>query len=288
MNHASSLGAGEMRSYLETLSDFAFELQVLNVLRCKGCRCEHGGSYDDPKTDKPRQFDIRAQWSSGARLVYLAVECKNIRPDRPLLVLRVPRRETEAYHDVLISAPSADSTSSAAPQEVLARPVRMSRLDSIFAIGAHVGKSCAQVCYQKGSLSGSDSDVYDKWAQALSSARDLVDRAVRVPRERAGAYYFSAVMPLLVVPNDTLWVADYDSDGNLLTDPRLEDQTSYFVNRVYQTSDRISYQVSHLEFMTLGGLQQRLDEPAAERFLTSLFADRAVHMYLQRLKDGIA
>jgi len=287
MNHASSLGAGELRSYLETLSDFAFELHVLNVLRSKGCRCEHGGSYDDPKTDKPRQFDIRAQWSSGARLVYLAIECKNIRPDRPLLVLRVPRQEAEAYHDVLISTPSADSTSSAARQEVLARPVRMNRLDSIFTIGAYVGKSCAQVFYQKDRLSGSDSDVYDRWAQALSSARDLVDRAVRVPREQAGDYYFSAILPLLVVPDDTLWVADYDSDGNLLADPRVEDQTSYFVDRVYQTGDRTSYQVSHLEFMTVRGLQQRLEQPGAERFLTSLFSNRAVQMYLQRLKDGI-
>jgi len=71
----------DLIDYLSTESDFAFELHVLNTLIAHGFTCEHGGSYDDPVTKKPREFDIRATKTLGHFHIRLAVECKNVSRD---------------------------------------------------------------------------------------------------------------------------------------------------------------------------------------------------------------
>ena len=55
-----------------------------------------------PRTDKIRQFDIRATADSGDSTLALAVECKNLRPNNPLLVSAVPRTPVEAFNDLLV------------------------------------------------------------------------------------------------------------------------------------------------------------------------------------------
>ena len=50
----------DLDEYLSNLSDFAFEVSALNALTGMGFQCEHGGSYVDPFTQKPREFDLRA------------------------------------------------------------------------------------------------------------------------------------------------------------------------------------------------------------------------------------
>ena len=51
----------DLVEFLDTSSDFAFELACVKRLSELGYRCQHGGSYVDPVTKKARQFDIRAQ-----------------------------------------------------------------------------------------------------------------------------------------------------------------------------------------------------------------------------------
>ncbi len=62
------IGAQELLAYLDSASDFAFELSVLNLLSEKGCRCEHGGSYEDSVTRKPLSLP---QTSSALRSLQL-------------------------------------------------------------------------------------------------------------------------------------------------------------------------------------------------------------------------
>jgi hypothetical protein len=67
-------------------------------------KCEHGGVYEDPVTEKARQFDIRGLLELGQiNRVRLAVECKNIRENFPLVVLTVPRSVDESYHEFISS-----------------------------------------------------------------------------------------------------------------------------------------------------------------------------------------
>lgn len=92
----------DLQKFVEDDSDFAFEMRVLEQLRALGFQCEHSGTYRDPVTDKIRQFDIRAWKDHGTATLALAVECKNLRRSRPLLISAVPRTQGEAFHDLIV------------------------------------------------------------------------------------------------------------------------------------------------------------------------------------------
>jgi hypothetical protein len=101
--------------------------------------------------------------------------------------------------------------------------------------------------------------------QATSSAQDLIDHATYEAEETAESALFSVVIPVVVVPDSTLWVVDYDSDGKIVGRPRTVRRCSYYVGASYYGGDNLSgssYHVSHLEFVTLSGLAELLDDLA--------------------------
>ena len=91
----------DLLSYLTTADDFQFEIDVFRSCLEKDRFAEHGGTYQDPLTGKDRQFDIRMKITKGPCILRLAVECKNLKPNYPLLVSRVPRRREESYHQAV-------------------------------------------------------------------------------------------------------------------------------------------------------------------------------------------
>ena len=92
----------DLADFVANDSDFAFEMRVLAELRSLKFDCRHSGTYQDPITDKIRQFDIRAVIDQSPSTLALAVECKNLRPNFPLLLNAVPRTAPEAFHDLLV------------------------------------------------------------------------------------------------------------------------------------------------------------------------------------------
>jgi hypothetical protein len=135
--------------------------------------------------------------------------------------------------------------------------VRLSGAESLYEPGKPVGKSCDQVGRMlNDDITASDSDVYDKWSQALSSAHDLTYRACADGNERTGDFAMSLVIPVLVVPDGRLWATHFDKDGNRTVDPQLTDRCSYFVGRTYyhRTARGDTLTLSHLEFVTMAGL----------------------------------
>src|SRR2546430_8215254 len=95
--------AADISEYLKSDDDFAFELEVLRSCQVGGFDVQHGGAYQDPVTGKDRQFDIRLMARKDRRVVKLAIECKNLKPNFPLVVSRIPRVSEESFHDVVIS-----------------------------------------------------------------------------------------------------------------------------------------------------------------------------------------
>src|SRR5260370_14741417 len=77
-------------------------MRVLSEFTRLGFECAHSGTYQDPVTQRVRQYDIRAIKKRNACDLTLAVECKNVRENYPMLVTAVPRRRTEAFHEVII------------------------------------------------------------------------------------------------------------------------------------------------------------------------------------------
>lgn len=265
----------DMIDFLNGYSDFSFEIQVLKILNQKGFSCEHGGSYIDRATRKAREFDIRAtKIFNHHQFLRLAIECKNLRPNFPLLVSCVPRPVDESFHEIVMSV-DPDKISLEKKQRipplhptiVRSKTVRLSGEHSLYKPGDPVGKSCAQVGRTKDKeIYQGDFEVYEKWSQALSSADDLTYLACTDGLKRTGNFAYSLVFPLLVVPNGSLWMTLYDSEGNRIKDPERVDRCSYFVHLTYlhALSGHGELTISHLEFVTVDGLTAFVDEVSGD------------------------
>ncbi len=262
---STAIGASDLLEYLNDYSDFSFEINVLKLLVDAGFECEHGGSYQDPATQKTREFDIRATKCFPKNcFLRLAVECKNLRTNFPLLVSCVPRTTEEAFHEISFSV-DPDEFDLQSHDEVYSRAsllrsrsIRLTEEHTPYRKHDPVGKSCDQVGRnQNNDIIANDSDVYEKWSQALTSAHDLTYLACTDGEERAGSCALSLVFPLLVVPNGRLWATEYDVFGNRTRDPYPTNRCSYFVNLPYRHLDPTlgdDLTISHLEFVTVDGL----------------------------------
>lgn len=259
---AAPITLEDLQEYLASESDFGFEMQVLRELRAKHLKFEHSGHYEDPVTRKLREFDIRALYQAGPYRVRLAIECKNLRANAPLLVSMVSRDLEEAYHQfVQMPSLSDDHLSELARTQVI--PIQNSRF---YPSNDRVVKSTVQVGRtSEGAFSANDSDVYEKWGQALASAADLVDRTtlVEIGNANGDSPYplFATVLPCLVVPDGRLWGVDYDMNGVQMGLPRELKRASQFVGKSYElrARSRLSLVLSHLEIVTFSGLFELLD-----------------------------
>lgn len=247
----------ELLQYLEESSDFSFELKVLERLNYLGYSCSHGGPYTDPITKKTRQYDIRATTSHKAKtddhgLTWaLAVECKNLKPHCPLLVMTVPRVPAESYHEVYWYTGGNMNV------------VRLAATESLYPAGGRCGKSLAQVGKRGNDLVGPDSEIYDKWVQALASGDGL---AIIPSGKPSNSREWRVVLPIVVVPDGTLWQVDYDDKGTMSKEPYQVNSSQYYVGHEYaiQLGTRtFRYLASHVEFKTFTGLSEYAHEIAS-------------------------
>lgn len=77
----------------------------------------------------------------------------------------------------------------------------------------------------------------------------------------------TCVLPVLVVSDKTLWVADYAEDGALQGAPYQVDEALLFVGRDYWQPPGVSYTVSHLHIYTRSRISEFLKEVATDEGL---------------------
>jgi len=252
----------DLLEYLNSYSDFSFELTVLKMLREQGIECEHGGHYEDPVTNKSREFDIRAQKTVETYRVRMAIECKNIRENFPILISCVPRHVQESYHQVVLFSKKSTDTSTYIASVNQSRATTLSIRDqhSLYAVAAPVGKSTVQVGrVMDGSITANDSELYEKWGQCLSSIQGLIERSYwDGDDDDPEDVSLSAAFPIVVVPNGRLWMVSYDEDGNRISDPVPTDRCACFVDKNYVMGTKLAgtkMWLSHVEIVTFDGLR---------------------------------
>ncbi|QDV40878.1 hypothetical protein Enr13x_07140 [Stieleria neptunia] len=256
----TTVSDADIREFADSASDFGFELRILSTLKGLSIDCEHSGTYDDPVTQRPRQFDIRALVDLGTLRIRLAIECKNLRENFPLVMFEVPRSETESYHDVIFShePQRGDSVLSIPIMDSHGAKLRLAGNSSFYPPHEYVGKACSQVGrLLSNDLTGNDAEVYDKWYQAIHSAHDLVDRANNDWESNEQKACVTFVLPILVVPNNRLWRIKYQSDGTRASDPERTSRTTMYIDKFVAPADRfagIAASFSHLEIVTEQGL----------------------------------
>ncbi len=261
-----SITAADITQYLQDRDDFDLELFAHRSLRERGWVTALGGSYLDPlQPGKLRQFDVRGRQQFNARErvkilreVYLAVECKSLSPEFPLVVSRVPRSDMENSHDVIkrwhreVLNDTAFGVLSTGPETI-----------QLYAASQMVGKSATQIRWHENGkkLIASDAEGYDKWSQAMASASELVDSAAKNPPDPSDPT-FAFVMPVLLVNDGTLWVVDYADDG-VRQEPTMVNDALLWVDREVKIAGRYetsSYHLSHLHIYTRKGFTTFLDQ----------------------------
>ncbi len=263
----SPISKKEITEFLDENDDFAFEMSVLRENETREIESSHSGTYSDPITKLPRQYDIRTsilhtpedKSDHQLEMIKMAVECKNLRPVNPILISRSPRQRAECTIDVIRSVPYESSG--------YRRIYRTSHRSPEYIEGMMVGRSTSQFSRKSdGSVVDNDSPIYNKWAQAISSCSELIQQfnSLEVYTGHHGVIK-AIVVPVVVVPDDRLWVIDYDSNGNRSV-PLPAESCDYFIGKswkVFSGSESVDkfqdYCITHLRFMTLSGYGKFLD-----------------------------
>lgn len=246
-----------LEEFIATQDDFALELYVYDLARKLGFRPTHAGSYTDPSTGKARQFDVQASRACKENFnIYFAIECKALRPSFPLLVSQIPRIRAESYlHIVRSVGKGRNGNTLLCPQTH-----ELTDGASIYGMSEFVGKALSQVGFNgEGKLHSKDSEVFEKWGQAIASSNQLINRAASLNSLSHEPFHNSVVLPVLVVPDGTLWTVNYSGLGDH-TEPALAQQAEYFIGSTQKIDDnpQATFKLSHLHIVTKTGLESLL------------------------------
>jgi hypothetical protein len=262
-----ALTAGDIAEYLETADDFAFEREVYHVAHGLRFEADHAALYSDPVTGKQRQFDVRASYTLQDNRIALTLECKGLTADYPLLVSCVPRARSEAYHEVLEVSEESPAAAylGAASVSSSVMTVLSERHPCMYPAGQGVGKSMRQVKREmrgdrRGRMTSGD-DVFDKWTQAAASLAEMIESGARQLRMGARqSLQYIAFLPVLVVSDETLWVADYSSRGEIQREPFQVPELTYYLGRQYALEGQSAVlTVSHLHIITRSEIRNWLN-----------------------------
>lgn len=275
----------DIEEYLSHSDDFRFEIDVLRGCHESGLITSHGGSYEDQATKKSRQFDIRAQITKGICTLKLAVECKNLRPNFPLLVSRMPRRANESYHEVILSAKRRLREALLGTVDTGADTYRLNSL--VFRPNEPVGKATIQIGRtSSGELISNDSEVFEKWSQAIASAYDLIATATADYQIAGDPTAATIVFPVLVVGDGALWTIDYSTRGEILRTPTPSSECSLYLDKnVFTGIQGVEYNISHLQIFTKTAFDAYLGRIASnDDYWNSIFPSNPLDNQLLELE----
>jgi len=249
----ASITSKDLEEFTAISSDFDFEMKVLAVFQRAGFQCRHAGTYRDPVTDKLRQFDMRTFLENAEYTLAMAVECKNLRSNNPLLLSALPRTKDEAFHDILHCYRTPTSVVTFEIHPICGHT-------SAYKPGEMVGKNTDQVGRDtNGDLISNDEATFNKIGQAINSCQGLITEL----SQKVGPPAKRVIAPVLVVSSGSLWQVDYHSTGGVAAPPRKVDRSTLFLGNTWESRSpyghEMSYRLSHLEIVTLDGLPNAID-----------------------------
>lgn len=255
------IGRAEIEKYLDSRSDFSFELKVLEKLAELGLSCRHSGFHDDPSSRAPRQFDIHASVASGDLRVHLAVECANLRAGEALLAHCLARSEPECFHEIVVSLARQADGGTQPDKPPISRHV-LRGAESLYEPGGMLARSVDEVCMRDEGFAIARGTAREKLALAIATGFDLIQHSVQASPDATLAYLF---LPVLVVPDGRIWRVRYAAGGAREGEPDQADHVSYWVDRYWQNalplrSAPLSYRMGYLEIVSMSGLARFVSE----------------------------
>jgi hypothetical protein len=249
-----------------TLENYKLQEQSLSLLFHKFCPGNTMLEYVLLKV-------IRASRVKDCRKVQLAIECKCLKPFFPLLIYQTPRTDEENYHEIIYSFKTSPRMNYGLPPNSASNE-RFSGKYSLYREIKFVGKSTVQVGKnaQTKEFVGDDSEIFDKWSQALNSAHDLIVESVNYQERYKSRCFFTITLPLLVVSDETLWTVNYSREGVQEGVPKEADHATIYIGKDYLTGSKgESYTISYLHVFTL---------KAFKKYMRRLVADDDPNEYI--------
>ena len=213
-------------------SSFAFEKRVKSKLRSAGFTCEHGGTYYDYYQEKDREFDIRATkifdgFAPYPKMLAIAVECKKISEEAPLIIYSEKLNDNSPIYSVLLCEEGncvknkiqQEDLDDIDPSIIKRNPIlnyvqkkEKSKLGDSY---NYVGKKMDQVKPPKGQSKEyqlTDKNIYEKFSQCQNSLVDLIRSSHKLVHSsykkisRDPIYMLQVnCCSILVVPDGTLY-----------------------------------------------------------------------------------
>jgi hypothetical protein len=191
--------------------------------------------------------------------ISLAVECKNLHPKSPLVITGRKRVQEETFHTFIhhhengIGFPSVEG-----------KMVKTNFQSMIYPQGEFVGKSYLRLKSGKLTMDqNQQTDIYDRWSHAVASSRELAENALWFARSRQISDCNSFIMPVVAVPDESLWMAEYDSSGKLSKEPVATNEVRYFIAAPFckGIGNFMSpwFILTNIHFVTMTGLRSLLD-----------------------------
>ncbi|TNV71285.1 hypothetical protein FGO68_gene7728 [Halteria grandinella] len=255
--------------------DFGFEMRMGKILQTiTGAQVEHGGTYKPLGINMaPRQFDYRVKVVSDNRVLRLAVECKNFYAGSPVVVCGSRRTREESYLDLIVSDFREVISRHGDEDDDFVGLVQKTSPSSFYVAGDFVGRATLRpepgaskerelVKDSRYKLTG-DADIYEKWNQAVTHSVRMADWAIN-ERQNSRHFVLSAVLPIVVMPDETLWQIQYDDDGNIVDGPKPVNSTTLYVgvSQYLGNSTEQTVKLSHIHFMTATGLTEFCEKVA--------------------------
>jgi len=269
-----SISPSEIQSIVLKEDDFGHEMRVGKVIRdIPDIKMQHGGTYIDSVTGKPRQFDFRCSMQKESAELNLAVECKNLNSLAPLVICGTKRQNDEAFHDLIGWRPGSGYAHVQYSSSPIPVTFRAKGDHAFYKPNNFVGKSLVRIKPNQNKqapspfIADSDSDVYEKWAQALSSSVGLIETARQRAMLQRGAEYCTTVLPAVVVPDDSIWKVEYDDNGSVCGQPEQVNKCELFVGRNILLNDQVfphHFKFSHIHFFTISGFSSFLSDMASD------------------------
>jgi hypothetical protein len=264
-----------VKQVIEAEDDFGHEMRVGNELskaaesipanvypRPSIAMMKHGETYVDPLSGKDRQFDYRCQvvLNDGAvdeASVFLAIECKNLHESSPLVICGRGRTSDEAYHCYVETKYRNGHLFPGATKV---------RLSEFYPQHGFVGKSLVRLKQDKDGLyTEPQQDIYDRWSQAVTSAKELGRQACTHFKSTKEGSQFAFLLPVVVLPDGLLWQVAYDRLGRLTGQPERVEEGTLFITSQFEVNPGQPCVLTHIHFVTLKGfallLQKFLKEP---------------------------
>lgn len=289
-----NLNSETILNYLVEKDDFNFEIKVLKSGIDSRFKCNHGGSYNDPITNKIRQFDLQFEKHFENFHIYLAIECKNLRPKNPILLSQTPRQMHESFHELIISKITKRDGSRTEISDFLkesfvgnkSKSIRISKDNKLYPYKNFVGKSIIQSGFKQNEKpNGKNEEIYDKWIQAFGQGQSLLNKAASIYNTNNLKLNLSAIFPILVIPNNCLWIVNYNLDGNIDSIPKLCDSGELYFSIENTFTDKFPdlFNFSHLNIYTYNGFINFLNKlEKGSEFLEYIFPEEDI---IEQLKS---